>query len=431
MLAMALALATTAGGYLLVLAIILPVAGMLLSLVLGGRHAERIALVLLPAGLAVASRSPSRLASPASRSSISLGGWAPPLGIALRADGFSAVMLVTAALVIRRPAVSRARISHAAGRSRSARAAGVLDAAAGALGALNAVFLGGDLFNLYRRAGAADLRRGAAGLPRRPAGDAAAALRYLLFALFGSVLYLLGAALLYGAYGTLDIVLLAAGPRRARALCGRGGADDGGAAGQDRALPAASVAAAGPCRRAGGGQRRAVGAGGQGVVLPHRAALVRCACRRCRALAATQCSARSARRRSCSAACWRCASAAEAADRLFDGRADRLPVPDVPARSPARHPWSDAAWTGGMLQALSHAFAKAAMFMAAGLIAEALGHDRIAELARRRPGAADDRLRLRPRRAVADGPAAERRLRREVAAAAGRRSRAANGGGRW
>ena len=34
-----------------------------------------------------------------------------------------------------------------------------------------------------------------------------------------------------------------------------------------------------------------------------------------------------------------------------------------------------------MLQAISHAFAKAAMFMAAGLIAEALGHDRIAGLA--------------------------------------------------
>jgi multicomponent Na+:H+ antiporter subunit D len=33
-----------------------------------------------------------------------------------------------------------------------------------------------------------------------------------------------------------------------------------------------------------------------------------------------------------------------------------------------------------MLQAVSHAFAKAAMFMSAGLIAEALGHDRIAEL---------------------------------------------------
>ena len=51
MLAMALALATTGGGYLLVLAIIVPVIGMLLSLVVGGRHAERIALALMPAGL--------------------------------------------------------------------------------------------------------------------------------------------------------------------------------------------------------------------------------------------------------------------------------------------------------------------------------------------------------------------------------------------
>ena len=51
MLAMALALATTGGGYLLVLAIIVPVIGMLLSLVIGGRHAERIALTLMPAGL--------------------------------------------------------------------------------------------------------------------------------------------------------------------------------------------------------------------------------------------------------------------------------------------------------------------------------------------------------------------------------------------
>ena len=39
------------------------------------------------------------------------------------------------------------------------------------------------------------------------------------------------------------------------------------------------------------------------------------------------------------------------------------------------------AWTGGMLQLISHAVAKAAMFMAAGLIGEALGHDRIAGFA--------------------------------------------------
>ncbi|MEX1117150.1 MAG: proton-conducting transporter membrane subunit, partial [Terrimicrobiaceae bacterium] len=36
------------------------------------------------------------------------------------------------------------------------------------------------------------------------------------------------------------------------------------------------------------------------------------------------------------------------------------------------------ALTGGMFQAMAHALAKASMFMAAGLIAEAIGHDRIA-----------------------------------------------------
>jgi formate hydrogenlyase subunit 3/multisubunit Na+/H+ antiporter MnhD subunit len=44
------------------------------------------------------------------------------------------------------------------------------------------------------------------------------------------------------------------------------------------------------------------------------------------------------------------------------------------------HPWSAEAWSGGVMQTLSHAFAKAAMFLAAGLVAEQLGHDRIAEL---------------------------------------------------
>ena len=39
------------------------------------------------------------------------------------------------------------------------------------------------------------------------------------------------------------------------------------------------------------------------------------------------------------------------------------------------------ALTGGVLQTVSHAFAKAGMFMAAGLIAKSLGHDRIADLA--------------------------------------------------
>jgi multicomponent Na+:H+ antiporter subunit D len=44
------------------------------------------------------------------------------------------------------------------------------------------------------------------------------------------------------------------------------------------------------------------------------------------------------------------------------------------------HPWAVDAWSGGLMQTLSHAFAKAAMFLAAGLVAESHGHDRIAGL---------------------------------------------------
>ena len=77
------------------------------------------------------------------------------------------------------------------------------------LGSLNLVFVSGDLFTLYV---ALELLT-FAGVPLvclDGRGETLrAALRYLLFALVGSLFYLLGAVLLYGGYGTLDIVLLA------------------------------------------------------------------------------------------------------------------------------------------------------------------------------------------------------------------------------
>ena len=141
--------------------------------------------------------------------------------------------------------------------------------------ALSLLFLGGDLFNLY--VGLELLTFAAVPLvclDGRPE-TLAAALRYLLFALFGSVFYLLGVALLYGAYGTLDIALLAAAcsPRTCRMAGGR--ADDRRTAGEDGALPAAFVAAPRPRQRARRGERGAVGAGGEGIVLPRCPALVR------------------------------------------------------------------------------------------------------------------------------------------------------------
>jgi len=45
---------TTAGGFLLVLSLAVPVTGVLLAFVAGGRKAERIALTTMPIGLASA-----------------------------------------------------------------------------------------------------------------------------------------------------------------------------------------------------------------------------------------------------------------------------------------------------------------------------------------------------------------------------------------
>ena len=50
------------------------------------------------------------------------------------------------------------------------------------------------------------------------------------------------------------------------------------------------------------------------------------------------------------------------------------------ASVPAASEVAAKAWTGGVMQAVSHAFAKAAMFLAAGIIAARFGHDRIAAL---------------------------------------------------
>jgi formate hydrogenlyase subunit 3/multisubunit Na+/H+ antiporter MnhD subunit len=76
--------------------------------------------------------------------------------------------------------------------------------------ALVTVFVGSDLFTLY--VALELLTFGAVPLVSLDgrAETLQAALRYLLFALFGSILYLVGTALLYGTYGTLDITLLAA-----------------------------------------------------------------------------------------------------------------------------------------------------------------------------------------------------------------------------
>jgi formate hydrogenlyase subunit 3/multisubunit Na+/H+ antiporter MnhD subunit len=201
--------AATAGGALLVLSIFVPVASVLLAFVSGGRNVERIALATLPAGLAIA----VAIAMAKGQSSASIvylvGGWAPPLGVALRADGLSVVMMVIAAVVICAVGVYARADFRTPSELAEARAPFTFWILLLSIwSALNLIFVAGDLFTLY--VGLELLTFAAVPLVCLDgrAETFQAALRYLLFALLGSVLYLAGTVLVYGAYGTLDIVLL-------------------------------------------------------------------------------------------------------------------------------------------------------------------------------------------------------------------------------
>jgi formate hydrogenlyase subunit 3/multisubunit Na+/H+ antiporter MnhD subunit len=199
----------TPGGLLLVLAVMVPFVGVLAAFALGGRNAQRVAMITILAGAGVAIAIVAAMARSGEALVYLLGGWAPPLGIALRADTLALVMIPAIAVVILGIGVyARADFGTPAG-VREARAPLVFWVLLLAIwGSLNLVFVSGDLFTLYV---ALELLTFAAvplvSLDGR-AETLRAALRYMLYALLGSVFYLLGAVLLYGAYGTLDIKLL-------------------------------------------------------------------------------------------------------------------------------------------------------------------------------------------------------------------------------
>lgn len=202
--------ATTPGGSLLVLSLVVPAVGILLAFGLGGRHVERIGLLTIGVGLAVAAAIAERVAQGAPLVYL-LGDWAPPLGVALRADAPAAVMMLIVAVVLVGVGLfawSDFRTPRGVDEARRPFTFWIL--LLGVWAGLNAVFVSGDLFTLYV---ALELLTFAAvplvSLDGRPE-TLAAALRYLLFALVGSIFYLAGAGLIYGVYGTLDIALVAA-----------------------------------------------------------------------------------------------------------------------------------------------------------------------------------------------------------------------------
>lgn len=138
-----------------------------------------------------------------------VGGWGAPLGIELHADGLSVAMLLTAGLVTL--CVGAYALGFFAPSEQGAsvgRGGDFWPLLLFLWAALNVLFLSADVFNLYV---ALELITVAAvalvTLAHEPAA-LPAALRYLLAAFLGSLAYLLGVAILYAAFDTLDLALL-------------------------------------------------------------------------------------------------------------------------------------------------------------------------------------------------------------------------------
>jgi len=363
------------------LAVMLPVLAMVAAVPLGARGAERLTLAYAPVGLALAIGIMLVVQLGGVPIRQELGHWAPPLGIAFRADGLAAAMLLTAALIIGAIAIfARADFGTAAGAVERRHAFAFWPLLLGLWAAINLAVVANDLFTLYV---ALELLTFAAMPLVCLDGSRAtlqAALRYLMFALLGSVLYLLGVALIYGSAGTLDIVLLA---QRVR--------------GDIPVMIAIAVMTAGLLAKtallplhlwlppAHAGAPAAASAVLSALVVKGSFVLVL---------------------------------------RLWFGVMARVPMPDAaqilaglgaaaillgsvaalgqarlkllvaystvaqigylflmfPLLAASAGEVAAKAWTGGVVQAVSHAFAKAAMFLAAGIMASRFGHDRIADL---------------------------------------------------
>ena len=187
----------------LVWLLLLPLAWATLAFVLGPGRGAWLAIAGLAAQFALAVDLARKVAAGGVAAHV-VGGWGAPLGIDLAADGLSAAMLLLTQGVALPLAI------HARAYFKAGDPAGVWfwPLLGFLLAGLNALFVSADLFNLYVTLELVGLA--AVGLVAAGGGtqQVAAALRYLFATLLGSGAYLLGVALLYGAYGTVSSATL-------------------------------------------------------------------------------------------------------------------------------------------------------------------------------------------------------------------------------
>jgi multicomponent Na+:H+ antiporter subunit D len=310
--------------------------------------------------------------------SLAIGGWEAPLGIRLRADGLAAGFIATTVLVMGAILAVAAR-PFASGERKRRSAYTFWPLALMLWGALNAIFLSGDLFNLYVGLELLTLVAVALVGIEGKRETLAAALRYMMFALMGSLLYLLGAALLYAAHGTLDIALLAERVGSAPGDIVAAAAITGGLAAKTALfpfhawLPPAHSGAPAPASAmlsglvpkasfyilirfwfeaapdlAGTGVLLLLG--GLGAFAMVYGSLLALHQDRLKLIIAYS-------------------TIAQIGYLFF--------VFPLAGGESAAQPWAAGAWSGTIFHALSHALAKASMFLCAGLIIEAIGNDRL------------------------------------------------------
>ena len=187
---------------LLALPVVLPLLGSLLALV-WPRRADWAGLGASVAAFVAAGHIGAEVMRNATLE-LAVGGWAPGLGIALRAAGLSASLLLMSTLVALAAGLYATTYFAEAQKRADFWPLWLL-----MITALHALLLSGDLFNIYvtlELLGLAAVALAALGGSR---AALQAAVRYLTVGLLGSLAFLTGVGLIYAGYGTLDMVMLA------------------------------------------------------------------------------------------------------------------------------------------------------------------------------------------------------------------------------
>lgn len=188
------------------LSVAAPLLGAFVCFMKGGGPAAAVAITVPAVTLAAAAVMAVGVGTQGAMQ-VPVGAWEAPLGIVWRIDGLAILFLGTVSGVAAGVALyAHPELHHEGGKAMTDH---FWPQMLLLLASLNALALSNDIFNLYVTLELMTL--GAVAMVALAGEGVAlvAALRYLLVAMFGSLSYLLGVGLLYGAFGTLDIDLLA------------------------------------------------------------------------------------------------------------------------------------------------------------------------------------------------------------------------------